>query len=264
MPSIRHKVDVSFEDGRIAVRPGGGVLFSFPIAGNPRLENATPEQLVHVEVDETGMHWPDIDEDLSLAGLLRGDWGQFVNASQGALCVREGRGAEYGTEDKVGRKPVVYLESSFVSYLTGRWSTNDGVRANQTASRAWWALMKDRVAPVVSYVVWNEISDGDEGLASERAEIIRGLPSWKASPESEELAARLIKAHAIPETEDDDARHVAVAAVGGADVLLTWNCRHINNAMTLSKTVKIIGQAGFVCPVITDPAQLLRQMEYTP
>lgn len=108
------------------------------------------------------------------------------------------------------------------------------------------------------------LADGDEGLASERAEIIRGLPSWKASPESEELAARLIQAHAIPETEDDDARHVAVAAVGGADVLLTWNCRHINNAMTLSKTVEIIGQAGFVCPVITDPAQLLRQMEYTP
>ncbi len=73
MPSIRHKVDVSFEDGRIAVRPGGGVLFSFPIAGNPRLENATPEQLVHVEVDETGMHWPDIDEDLSLAAIRKAD-----------------------------------------------------------------------------------------------------------------------------------------------------------------------------------------------
>lgn len=166
--------------------------------------------------------------------------------------------------ESVQKKPVVYLETSFVSYLAGRWSIKDDVRANQAASRAWWALMKDRVAPVVSYVVWNEIADGDEGLASERAEIIRGLPSWKASPESEELAARLIQAHAIPETEDDDARHVAVAAVGGADVLLTWNCRHINNAMTLSKTVEIIGQAGFVCPVITDPAQLLRQMEYTP
>ena len=37
MPSIRHKVDVSFEDGRIVVRLGEGVLFSFPIAGNPRL-----------------------------------------------------------------------------------------------------------------------------------------------------------------------------------------------------------------------------------
>ena len=66
------------------------------------------------------------------------------------------------------QRPVVYLESSFVSYLTGRWSTNEDVRRNQAASRAWWALMKDRVTPVVSYVVWNEISDGDESLASER------------------------------------------------------------------------------------------------
>ena len=52
MPSIRRKADVAFEDGRIVVRLGGGVLFSFPIAGNRLLEEATPEQLVNVEVEE--------------------------------------------------------------------------------------------------------------------------------------------------------------------------------------------------------------------
>jgi hypothetical protein len=161
----------------------------------------------------------------------------------------------------VQKRLVVYLETSFVSYLAGRWSAKEDVRANQAASRAWWELMKDQVTPVVSYVVWKEILDGDVELAAQRAEIIRGLPSWKACPESDELAARLIEAHAIPAGQEDDARHVAVAAVGGADVLLTWNCRHINNAMTMSKTVKIIGQAGFVCPVVTSPVHLLKQME---
>ena len=98
MPSIRHKANVSFEDGRIVVRLGGGVLFSFPIAGNWRLEGATKEQLVHVEVDEEGLHWPEIDEDLSFAGLLRGDWGQYVRAPGEAMCVCEGDGTEYGGE----------------------------------------------------------------------------------------------------------------------------------------------------------------------
>lgn len=90
MPSIRRKADVAFEDGRIVVRLGGGVLFSFPIAGNRLLEEATPEQLVNVEVDGEGMHWPDIDEDLSLAGLLRGDWGQRLSRAKSAKFAKGG------------------------------------------------------------------------------------------------------------------------------------------------------------------------------
>ena len=79
---IEAKAEVSFTDGRFLVRLPNGVVFSFPIAGNWRLERATPEQLVHVEMDEEGLHWPDIDEDLSFAGLLRGDWGQHVRTPE--------------------------------------------------------------------------------------------------------------------------------------------------------------------------------------
>jgi len=42
------------------------------------ISQATLDQLNNVEVDEDGLHWPDIDEDLSFAGLLRGDHGQYV------------------------------------------------------------------------------------------------------------------------------------------------------------------------------------------
>ena len=67
-----------FADSRFHVTLPGGVAFSFPIAGNWRLENASHEQLNNVKVDDDGLHWPDIDEDLSFAGLLRGDYGQHV------------------------------------------------------------------------------------------------------------------------------------------------------------------------------------------
>ena len=80
----------SFSGNRITVRLSGGVALSFPIAGNWRFEGATPKQLSNVEVDEDGLHWPDLDEDLSFAGLLRGDYGQFVkrpaNAEQLCAC----------------------------------------------------------------------------------------------------------------------------------------------------------------------------------
>jgi len=67
-----------FADNRVHVKLPDGTAFSFPIAGNWRLEGATSEQLNNVEVDDEGLHWPDIDEDLSFAGLLCGDHGQYV------------------------------------------------------------------------------------------------------------------------------------------------------------------------------------------
>ena len=72
------RMSAFFADRRIHVTLPDGGCFSFPITGNGRLESATAEQLNNVEIDEDGLHWPDIDEDLSFAGLLRGDHGQFV------------------------------------------------------------------------------------------------------------------------------------------------------------------------------------------
>ena len=75
---VRETPVVHYNDGRIHLVFSNGMVFSFPVAGNQRLENATAEKLNKVEVDDEGIHWPDLDEDLSFAGLLRGDYGQFV------------------------------------------------------------------------------------------------------------------------------------------------------------------------------------------
>ena len=76
MNSLTETTAAFFADSCIHVSLPDGTSLSFPIAGNWRLENATPEQLNNVVVDEDGLHWPDIDEDLSFAGLLRGDHGK--------------------------------------------------------------------------------------------------------------------------------------------------------------------------------------------
>ena len=67
-----------YHEGRVYVTLPNDVAFSFPIVGNWRLEEATLEQLENMEVDEDGIHWPDVNEDLSFEGLLRGDYGQYV------------------------------------------------------------------------------------------------------------------------------------------------------------------------------------------
>jgi len=51
-----------------------GRTISAPIAWFPRLSQASAEQLDNWELlgDGDGIHWPDLDEDLSVAGLLAG------------------------------------------------------------------------------------------------------------------------------------------------------------------------------------------------
>ena len=68
----------SYSDGRVFVLLPTGVNFSFPISGNWRLEAGTSTQLNNIEVDEEGIHWPELDEDLSFDGLLSGDYGQYI------------------------------------------------------------------------------------------------------------------------------------------------------------------------------------------
>jgi len=70
-----------YSAGLIVVQCGNGVEIKFPVQGNPRLSKGTPDQLNKIEISPFGLHWPDLDEDLSLEGLLRGDYGQMQEYS---------------------------------------------------------------------------------------------------------------------------------------------------------------------------------------
>jgi len=48
----------------------------FPVAKNPRLVRGTAAQLNNIEISPFGLHWPDLNEDLSFRGLAEGDFGQ--------------------------------------------------------------------------------------------------------------------------------------------------------------------------------------------
>ncbi len=65
-------VEVSEDTLSVALVDGRTILV--PLAWYPRLMNATPEQRQHWQIvgGGYGLHWPEIDEDLSTEGLLRG------------------------------------------------------------------------------------------------------------------------------------------------------------------------------------------------
>ena len=66
--------EVHFSQDEISVLLADGRSVSVPLAWFPRLLHATAEQRLNYEIlgEGQGIHWPDLDEDLSVAGLLEG------------------------------------------------------------------------------------------------------------------------------------------------------------------------------------------------
>ncbi|HTR38031.1 MAG TPA: DUF2442 domain-containing protein [Bryobacteraceae bacterium] len=72
---IRPKArEVSISDDELMVLLADGRTISVPLVWFPRLRHASSGQRQNFELlgDGEGIHWPDLDEDLSVAGLLRG------------------------------------------------------------------------------------------------------------------------------------------------------------------------------------------------
>jgi Protein of unknown function (DUF2442) len=72
---IRPKArEVSVGDDELTVLLADGRKISVPLAWFPRLLHATADQRRNFQLlgEGEGIHWPEIDEDLSVAGLLRG------------------------------------------------------------------------------------------------------------------------------------------------------------------------------------------------
>ena len=77
--------NVSVTEDELSVGLMDGRTITVPLAWYPRLADATPAQRAHWEVSGAGygIHWPELDEDLSTEGLLRG-----IPAPQGSATWR--------------------------------------------------------------------------------------------------------------------------------------------------------------------------------
>lgn len=74
--------------------------------------------------------------------------------------------------------------------------------------------------------------------------------------EAQALAGALLRAAGLPRKAAIDAVHVGVAAVSAMDLLLTWNCTHIANAVTRPRIEAVCRLSGFEPPTICAPEEL--------
>lgn len=147
-------------------------------------------------------------------------------------------------------KPTVYIETTIPSLLTA-WPSGDlQTAAQQVATREWWETCRANFELYVSPDVLDE-------AARLRLEALANLPVLAVTDDVEALTRRILATGLVPPRATRDAAHIAFASVHGMDFLLTWNCRHIHNAMISRRLSGVCAALGFTLPVLCTPRELM-------
>ena len=154
-------------------------------------------------------------------------------------------------------KKTVYIETSIVSYLTARPSSNLLAAAWQKATLDWWDTQKNRFFLFTSNIVIEEAGKGDPKAAGLRVGALADIPLLEITDNALAFAKLLIDKSVLPQKAADDSLHIALSVIHEIDYLLTWNFRHIDNAETKPVIRKICSDMGYTYPEICTPIELM-------
>nr|VFK60112.1 MAG: PIN domain-containing protein [Candidatus Kentron sp. TUN]VFK69560.1 MAG: PIN domain-containing protein [Candidatus Kentron sp. TUN] len=127
---------------------------------------------------------------------------------------------------------------------------------NQESTKEWWDRRHDFDLYVSEFVLI-EVARGDPGAAAERLEALKAIPEIEVTEQAAIIAEKLLLEASLPSRARVDALHIAVAAIGGMDYLLTWNCTHIANPAFRLRIESVIRSFGYEPPIICTPQELL-------
>jgi hypothetical protein len=152
---------------------------------------------------------------------------------------------------------TVYIETSIVSYATAWPSKIIKTAVLQQEAKDWWQYERPSFDLVTSQLTLNEASAGDPAAATDRLALLYGLPLLAISEDAENLAAKILAGHMMPQKAAADALHVAVAALARVNYLLTLNCTHIANAHELPRVYRLLNLEGLGGMLICTPSEFL-------
>jgi len=106
---------------------------------------------------------------------------------------------------------------------------------------------RDRLRPDPAHFV--EIAGGDDGGGG------LGMVDERAL----EIASAILEEGILPPRVLSDTIHATMAATHHADILLTWNCRHLANPELLPRMRSFMERRGLRLPEICTPVELLAE-----
>lgn len=149
----------------------------------------------------------------------------------------------------------VYVETSIFSYASARRASDLHVQVRQDDAKRWWDECAPKFDLFISQAVLDEAARGDSAAARDRLEMLAGLTLIPLNDDVIRVASELLKQHLLPEKASADALHVAAAAVGDVEYLLTLNCKHIANALMLPRIYRTLESLGVPKPLICTPQE---------
>ena len=151
----------------------------------------------------------------------------------------------------------VYIETSVISYLTARPSRDIVIAGHQQITHEWWEKQSAKFELFVSELVIQEAIRGDPKAVQERLKILESIEALTVTPKALQLAQFLLEQFALPAKAEADALHISISVTNGIDYLLTWNCKHIANAITRRKIEMFCYQQNYEPSVICTPEELM-------
>ncbi len=152
---------------------------------------------------------------------------------------------------------TVYVETSIISYLRQKPSTQVVLAARQLLTHQWWNDERTNYQLVASQFVIDEASAGNPTLAAERLQLLAGIPLLPLDAAIADIADEIMSRAILPEKARTDALHIAAVAHHRIQYLLTWNCRHIANARILPRIHNVLNDLLLPVPVICTSEEMV-------
>ena len=153
-------------------------------------------------------------------------------------------------------KPRIYIETTVISYMAARPARDVVSLARQEMSREFWLWAPTVYEFCCSELTRIEISKGDEVVARRRLDYLEQCHVLPYMPQTVDLAERLIGVNGVPETEPEDAAHIAIATLAQVKYIVSWNFSHMVGPQAKRQLEKAIASLGYTPPILATPEEI--------
>lgn len=153
-------------------------------------------------------------------------------------------------------KPVIYVETTIFSILV---DTRPESVYRRRWTMDWWRTQRKRFDLYTSPFVVDELNVPVYPGWQKAMAIVRRQKLLAVADDLPGIIRVYIDNLLMPQGDEGDAAHLAMASIHEADYLLTWNCRHLANANKFEHIRAIKRRLGLLTPEIVTPEQLFKE-----
>jgi predicted nucleic acid-binding protein len=153
------------------------------------------------------------------------------------------------------KKLKIYLDTSVISYLD-----QQDVPERVAETHKLWKKIKDKEYDVfISTVTIREVEDCPKSKRKKLLSYLKQIEYYIIEIDERfiEVAERFVDLGILKEKSFDDCQHIAAAIIGGCDVIVSWNFKHIVNHKTIAGVKAVTALEGYNDILIYTPSILI-------